>query len=461
MALEHHPPPSSDNKGNTNTPSNKTQNLPPLCTYFNKGTCKFGDRCKFIHDHRNKSGLKTGMGQTLGGSVHSQVAKSFTSWAPPGYYAGTQHKPSTGSSQPSQIQKSWAPPGFYHSRMRNQPTQHSLTNPMGFQPIQQAYAATLYSPQAQQILSPQISIPQAQHFLNVLEVHHVLREFALFIFLWALPARKTVVTSDHALKLEFVPDLIATVGCGYMALNVVMCTQHLIVRYKICIYFKLRQLSDFVTFIEALDQLMPGFDPEISKLAQRVLINPRKIDHHTCVFARKVDAALIFTGRAPFINDLSLENVPHIYCIGEANGKLMLAHATSAQGISVAERVTGKDHVLNHLSVPAACFTHPEISMIGLTGVKFSTLNVHLSLSEYPAHSSAEEDETLLLSLSEYPAHSSSEEDETLLLSLSEYPAHSSSEEDETLLLSLSEFLILPLPFNCSWRFLLAAPLPI
>lgn len=33
---------------------------------------------------------------------------------------------------------------------------------------------------------------------------------------------------------------------------------------------------------------MPGFDPEISKLAQRVLINPRKIDYHTGVFATKV-----------------------------------------------------------------------------------------------------------------------------------------------------------------------------
>ena len=43
-----------------------------------------------------------------------------------------------------------------------------------------------------------------------------------------------------------------------------------------------------VTFIEALDQLMPGFDPEISKLAQRVLINPRKIDYYTGVFATKV-----------------------------------------------------------------------------------------------------------------------------------------------------------------------------
>ena len=44
-----------------------------------------------------------------------------------------------------------------------------------------------------------------------------------------------------------------------------------------------------VTFIEALDTLMPGFDPEIMKLAQRVLINPRKIDYHTGVLAKKVE----------------------------------------------------------------------------------------------------------------------------------------------------------------------------
>ncbi|XP_010504843.1 PREDICTED: dihydrolipoyl dehydrogenase 1, chloroplastic-like [Camelina sativa] len=215
---------------------------------------------------------------------------------------------------------------------------------------------------------------------------------------------KTVITSDHALKLESVPDWIAIVGSGYIGLEFSD------------VY---TALGSEVTFIEALDQLMPGFDPEISKLAQRVLINPRKIDYHTGVFASKitpakdgkpvlielidaktkepkdtleVDAALIATGRAPFTNGLGLENVnvvtqrgfipvdermrvidgngtlvPNLYCIGDANGKLMLAHAASAQGISVVEQVSGRDHVLNHLSIPAACFTHPEISMVGLT----------------------------------------------------------------------------------------------
>ncbi|XP_011015375.1 PREDICTED: dihydrolipoyl dehydrogenase 2, chloroplastic-like isoform X2 [Populus euphratica] len=215
---------------------------------------------------------------------------------------------------------------------------------------------------------------------------------------------KTVITSDHALKLESVPDWIAIVGSGYIGLEFSD------------VY---TALGSEVTFIEALDQLMPGFDPEIGKLAQRVLINPRKIDYHTGVFATKitpaengkpvtielidaktkepkdtleVDAALIATGRAPFTKGLGLDNVqvalkngfvpvdermqvlnfegnpvPHLYCIGDSNGKMMLAHAASAQGISVVEQITGRDHVLNHLSIPAACFTHPEISMVGLT----------------------------------------------------------------------------------------------
>lgn len=87
---------------------------------------------------------------------------------------------------------------------------------------------------------------------------------------------KTVITSDHALKLEFVPDWIAIVGSGYIGLEFSD------------VY---TALGSEVTFIEALDQLMPGFDPEIGKLAQRVLINPRKIDYHTGVFATKITPA--------------------------------------------------------------------------------------------------------------------------------------------------------------------------
>jgi dihydrolipoamide dehydrogenase len=218
---------------------------------------------------------------------------------------------------------------------------------------------------------------------------------------------KTVFTSDHALKLDWVPDWVGIIGSGYIGLEFSD------------VY---TALGSDVTFIEALDKLMPGFDNEIAKMAQRILITPRNIDYHTGVLAAKVtpgvagvkpvlvelvdfktrepvqtlelDAVLVATGRAPYTSGLNLAAVgaatdrrgfvpcdermrvlaadgvtpvEGLWCIGDANGKMMLAHAASAQGISAVENMCGRPHVLNHLSIPAACFTHPEVSFAGVT----------------------------------------------------------------------------------------------
>jgi hypothetical protein len=48
--------------------------------------------------------------------------------------------------------------------------------------------------------------------------------------------------------------------------------------------------------MQALPNLMPGFDKEIAKLAQRVLINPRNIDYHTGVLATKVTPGTLLQG---------------------------------------------------------------------------------------------------------------------------------------------------------------------
>ena len=67
--------------------------------------------------------------------------------------------------------------------------------------------------------------------------------------------------------------------------------------------------------------------------------------------------------------------IPNVWCIGDANGKMMLAHAASAQGISAIENIVGRPHVVNHDAVPAACFTHPEISMVGPTEEQSSIIS--------------------------------------------------------------------------------------
>lgn len=210
---------------------------------------------------------------------------------------------------------------------------------------------------------------------------------------------KTVYTSDQAVKLESLPQWIAIIGSGYIGLEFAD------------VY---TALGSEVTMIEALDQLMPTFDPDIAKIAEKVLIKSRDIETYTGVFATKVtpgnpvtieltdaktkevveilevDACLVATGRIPATKNLGLENlgietergfipvndkmqvlkdgevVPHLWAVGDANGKMMLAHAASGQGIIAVENMCGKDKTIDYRSIPAAAFTHPEISYVGL-----------------------------------------------------------------------------------------------
>ncbi|MDB9373165.1 dihydrolipoyl dehydrogenase [Nodularia sphaerocarpa] len=214
---------------------------------------------------------------------------------------------------------------------------------------------------------------------------------------------KTVFTSDQGVKLESLPEWIAIIGSGYIGLEFSD------------VY---SALGCEITMIEALDQLMPGFDRDIAKLAERVLITPRDIETKVGIYAKKitpgspvvieladfktkedidvieVDACLVATGRIPATKNLGLETlgieldrrnfipvddrmavlssgevVPHVWAIGDANGKMMLAHAASAQGIIAVENIVGRSRVVDYRSIPAAAFTHPEVSYVGLTEV--------------------------------------------------------------------------------------------
>jgi len=212
---------------------------------------------------------------------------------------------------------------------------------------------------------------------------------------------QTVFTSDDGLKLEWLPQWVAVVGSGYIGLEFSD------------IY---SALGSEITLIEALPELMPGFDRDIAKIAERILITPRDIETKVGVLAKKVtpgspviieladaktketievlevDACLVATGRIPYTQDLGLETVgveldrrgfitvddrmavisggevvPHLWAIGDATGKMMLAHAASAQGIAAIENICGRQKTVDYRSVPAAAFTHPEISFAGLT----------------------------------------------------------------------------------------------
>ena len=211
---------------------------------------------------------------------------------------------------------------------------------------------------------------------------------------------RTVFTSDEAVKLEWLPRWIAIIGSGYIGLEFAD------VYTALCCE---------VTMIEALEHIMPTFDPDITKIAKKNLIQSRDIDTKSNVFATKitpgcpvkieltdantkeivenleVDAVLVATGRSPNSKNLNLVSVgietikgyipiddqmrvlngekiiPNVWAVGDVTGKLMLAHTAAAQGTIAVENICGENIEINYMSIPAATFTHPEISSVGLS----------------------------------------------------------------------------------------------
>mgnify|MGYP001159937633 FL=1 len=211
---------------------------------------------------------------------------------------------------------------------------------------------------------------------------------------------RSVFTSDEAVNLEWLPRWIAIIGSGYIGLEFAD------------VY---TALGCEVTMIEALDRVMPTFDPDIAKLAARKLIDGRDIDARSGVLAKsikpgspavielvdmqtrepvetlEVDAVLVATGRVPSSKGLNLEAlgvetnrgfvpiddgmrvlsggqpVPHLWAVGDVTGKLMLAHTAAAQGTVAVDNILGHTREIDYRSIPAATFTHPEISSVGLS----------------------------------------------------------------------------------------------
>ena len=58
---------------------------------------------------------------------------------------------------------------------------------------------------------------------------------------------------------------------------------------------------------------------------------------------------------------------PNLWAVGDVTGKLMLAHTAAAQGSVAVDNILGHPRQIDYRSIPAATFTHPEISSVGLS----------------------------------------------------------------------------------------------
>ena len=199
------------------------------------------------------------------------------------------------------------------------------------------------------------------------------------------------MTSDDILAMETLPKSLCIVGGGVIGM-------------EFAAVFSTFGVE--VTVIEYCKEILPPFDKDVAKRLKTVL-SKRGIkiitsaavngisqgdDGLTVTYELKgkpqsvnAEKVLMSVGRQPVlpqgldtvgvtvgrrgieVDDNMMTNVAGVYAIGDVNGRMMLAHAASAQGQRALHAIMGKDDNIKLDIVPSAVFTVPELAMVGLT----------------------------------------------------------------------------------------------
>ena len=203
-----------------------------------------------------------------------------------------------------------------------------------------------------------------------------------------------ILTSREILDLEEVPARLCVIGGGVIGLEFASV---------------FRSFGSEVTVLEYFKDILPRFDSDLSKRLKQSLgkrgieINTQaqvtgitiddssvykvsytrkgkedtvEADRVLMAVGRKAnvdslnlaDAGIEFTPRGIVVDDRTMQtNVPHIYAIGDINGKMMLAHAATFQGIVALDHIMGIENNIDLSVMPAAVFTTPEAASVGMT----------------------------------------------------------------------------------------------
>jgi dihydrolipoamide dehydrogenase len=207
--------------------------------------------------------------------------------------------------------------------------------------------------------------------------------------------QERIVDSTGALELAEVPKRMVVIGGGVIGLELGSVW---------------RRLGAQVTVVEFLDQILPGFDADVRKeankifkkqgfefrLSTKVTKAERKGDIVTLTVEPatggaaetiETDVVLVSIGRKSNTEGLALDkagiqtnprgqietdhdfrtNVPGIWAIGDVIPGPMLAHKAEDEGIAVAENIAGETGIVNHAVIPSVVYTMPEIAGVGLT----------------------------------------------------------------------------------------------
>ncbi|MFD2053843.1 dihydrolipoyl dehydrogenase [Mesorhizobium calcicola] len=204
-----------------------------------------------------------------------------------------------------------------------------------------------------------------------------------------LPFGGPVISSTEALALSEVPKKLAVVGGGYIGLE---------------LGIAFAKMGAEVTVVEALPRVLAQYDAELTRPVVKRLA-ALGIEVMTGAKAKRTkgdvllvetsdgksakvaaDRILITVGRKPVTEGWGLEQIDldmagkfiriddqcrtsmrGVFAIGDVTGEPMLAHRAMAQGEMVAEFVAGHKRSWDKRSIPAVCFTDPELVTAGLS----------------------------------------------------------------------------------------------
>ncbi len=202
-----------------------------------------------------------------------------------------------------------------------------------------------------------------------------------------------VWTSEEALNLRELPKSLVIIGAGVIGLEFAEIFNALGVKVTVVSDFLLPPADGEIQKRIKTTFKRSGVDMQIGFLAQSI----EKDGENLRIVCKKMGKekslelnaqnVLMATGRIPVVEDLGLENlgldfdkqgigvdenfetnIPGIYAIGDVVRKgIQLAHVASAQGIFVADRLTGVENKTDFSLYPACYFFYPEMAQVGET----------------------------------------------------------------------------------------------
>lgn len=195
-----------------------------------------------------------------------------------------------------------------------------------------------------------------------------------------------IIDSTGAVNLDFLPDTLTVLGGG-------------VISVEFATLFA--SLGSKVTILQRSDELLKKLDFDVRKLIMNDLhekgvvletgVSIEEVDGNKVAYTQEgklkeitSDRILLSLGRIPNVEDfenLGLDyspkgvvtnekmetNVANVYAIGDMNGKFMLAHVASHEGITAVENILGQNHKVDYDKIPNCIYSFPEVGTVGYT----------------------------------------------------------------------------------------------